>query len=118
METNSNYDFIEILYDGVYHNSKGPAVIYPDGTEYWYLHGQLHRLDGPAVTLSNGTQYWYKFGQLHRKDGPAVRSINNPASNAWYLDGVQYTDPLEFQRVTNISNVQLLTLFILYGRLM
>ena len=118
MDTNSDYDFIETLLDGVYHNTTGPAVVYPDGTEYWYLYGQLHRMDGPAVTLSNGTQYWYKFGQLHRKDGPAVRSINKPSTNAWYYEGIRYTNPKEFQKATYLSNDQLLALFIQFGWMM
>jgi hypothetical protein len=30
-----------------------------NGTQRWYLNGQLHREDGPAVILCDGTQRWF-----------------------------------------------------------
>ena len=36
------------------------------------LNGQLHRLDGPARIYANGDQEWWVRGLLHRLDGPAV----------------------------------------------
>jgi hypothetical protein len=44
---------------GLLHRVDGPALIRPDGTQYWCQHGELHRADGPAVILSYGRQYWY-----------------------------------------------------------
>ena len=35
---------------------------YEDG-EYWYLNGKWHREDGPAVIYSDGTQAWYINGK-------------------------------------------------------
>ena len=38
-------------------------VVYPNGTQLWYLHGRLHREDGPAVINPNGTRHWYLDGE-------------------------------------------------------
>lgn len=40
-----------------------------DGTQKWYLNGQLHRVDGPAVFHLDGYQEWYTHGKLHRVGG-------------------------------------------------
>ena len=37
----------------------GPAIIAADGTQEWWVNGQLHRLDGPAVIGAYGTQEWW-----------------------------------------------------------
>ena len=44
---------------GERHREAGPAVIYSDGEQYWYINGNLHREDGPAVIFPDGEQYWY-----------------------------------------------------------
>ena len=64
---------------GHYHREDGPAVIYPDGDQFWCRDDQLHREGGPAVIKSNGEQHWYRNGKLYREDGPA----------AIYPDGTQ-----------------------------
>ena len=38
--------------------------IYSDGSQYWYLNGQLHREDGPAEIYSDGYQRWWVNGEL------------------------------------------------------
>ena len=46
----TNYSFIKWTdLEGNYHRINKPALIYSDGTEYWYNHGKLHREDGPAI---------------------------------------------------------------------
>ncbi len=69
--------------DGQLHRDDGPAIIRPDGAQFWYQHGELHRDDGPAWTWSDGSQYWYRHGNLHRDDGPAV--IEADGTQEWYL---------------------------------
>jgi antitoxin component YwqK of YwqJK toxin-antitoxin module len=59
--------------------------VYPDGTNKWYLNGQLHREDGAAVEYASGTKEWYLNGQLHREDGAAVEWADG--TNKWYLNG-------------------------------
>ena len=50
-----------------------PAVIYPDGSKFWYRAGKLHRDgDKPAVVYPNGVQEWWQNHQRHRDGKPAV----------------------------------------------
>ena len=37
--------------------------VYPCGTQYWRLNGQLHREDGPAVITPSGKRLWYLNGK-------------------------------------------------------
>ena len=46
--------------------SKGdnPAIIYLDGTKFWYKNGKYHRDgDKPSSIYSNGNKVWHKNGQ-------------------------------------------------------
>ena len=47
---------------GVLHNTRAPALVWTDGTEWWFLQGKPHRTDGPAKQFSDGTQEWYING--------------------------------------------------------
>lgn len=58
--------------DDKIHCEDGPAVIYSDGTQQWWLNNELHREDGPAVILPDGTQEWWLNDKVHREDGPAI----------------------------------------------
>jgi hypothetical protein len=49
--------------DFIHHNEGEPAVIYSDGTKYWYIHGVLHREDGPTVEWADGYKFWYLEGK-------------------------------------------------------
>ena len=33
------------------------------GTKMWRLNGSLHREDGPAIVFKNGSEYWYLNGK-------------------------------------------------------
>ena len=42
----------------IIHNSYGPAVIWKDGTKFYYINNKLHKLDGPAIIWPDGyTEY-------------------------------------------------------------
>lgn len=49
-----------------------PAVVYADGTKWWYHEGKIHRAGKPAVIMANGTQEYWQNNARHRLDGPAV----------------------------------------------
>lgn len=34
----------------ILHRVDGPAVVRPDGSNFWFIHGILHRENGPAIT--------------------------------------------------------------------
>ena len=82
--------------NGQLHRTDGPAEIWPGGAQFWWLNGQRHRTDGPAVLWTDGTQRWYLNGQLHRVDGPAVIWFNG--SKRWFLNGEEMTQKEHAQR--------------------
>jgi hypothetical protein len=75
--------------NGKLHREDGPAVDQVDRCRMWYQNGRRHREDGPAVVYDYGTKEWYRYGQLHREDGPAV--VNPDGLKEWYLRDVQLT---------------------------
>ena len=102
---------------GKLHRMDGPAITYPNGTEYWYFHGKRHREDGPAVWISDNEYGWFHMGEYHRDDGPAMvfydgtmvwcrngkkHNAHGPAliykvgdgkiQKEWWFEGIQYKD--------------------------
>ena len=72
------------------HRVNGPALIYANGTKYWFQNGKMHRLGGPAVTHVNGTRLWYQNNECHRLDGPAAIYPNGDRS--WFINGIRYSE--------------------------
>jgi hypothetical protein len=68
---------------GELHRTGGPAVIHPDGTQYWYLNGMKHRTDGPAVIFSDGEQYWIHDIQLTEEQFIDITQSEEHLN--WYL---------------------------------
>jgi hypothetical protein len=56
--------FREHYQEGRLHREDGPACIFPDGTQMWYVHGELSREDGPAIVCGNGYTFWALNGRL------------------------------------------------------
>lgn len=73
---------VEYKYNGVLNRIDGPAVIYPNGAEWWFRMGYIHR-DGdlPAITSPGGRMVYCKNGLRHRDNGPAEISTYE---QAWY----------------------------------
>ena len=42
---------------GQFHRVHGPAVIWPDGEQWWFQNRQRHRTDGPAIECVEWTQF-------------------------------------------------------------
>jgi len=74
--------------NGRLHRDDGPAIVYPDGKQYWYRNGRLHRDDGPAVVHPDGRQEWYRNGEFHRDDGPAI--VYPDGRQRWYRNGLHW----------------------------
>ena len=54
---------------GQYHNTRGPAIIYDDGTLAYYVNGEPHRTDGPAFIGANGSVvYWVNGRELSEEE--------------------------------------------------
>lgn len=72
---------------GQYHNEFGPAVIYNDGTKYWYTRGVIDRPGGlPAIEFSDGGVEYYVDGVISRLDGPAI--ICSDGEEIYVINGV------------------------------
>lgn len=99
--------------DREYHRVDGPAVIYSDGTQIWYLNGLIHREDGPAVSWPDGTQVWYVNGVHHRIDGPAIEYPGNELW--WFVKGELMSDFPEFMEKAKITSEDLLILKLKHG---
>ncbi len=67
-------------------NGDKPAVVYPNGTRFWYHHGKPHRgNDKPAYTSTSGCATWWVNGLRHRNGGPA---IVDTYTHIYYQNGV------------------------------
>jgi hypothetical protein len=71
--------------------------------EYKNDKGELHREDGPAIIWTDGSQFWYINGQLHREDGPAV--IYADGMQFWFLDGMQYTESRYYKELYKMGKI-------------
>ena len=79
------------------HRDNGPAVIWADGTKFWYQNGLRHRTDGPAIEWANGTKEWFQNGQRHCIDGVAIDYANG--CKRWLIHGVEMSEAEFNQRV-------------------
>ena len=99
---NKDYQLMEMIKDGKYHRTDGPARVSFRDEEYisslwddnddkakyddydnvtgeeWYIDGKLHRLDGPAVDWENSSlEYWINGKHyLHEEYLEVVKVIN------------------------------------------
>jgi ribosomal protein L25 (general stress protein Ctc) len=92
--------------DGLYHNFKGSAIIYVDGTQEWWVNGKLHREgDLPAIIYTDSTKMWYKYGKLHREgDLPAI--IYSDGTQVWYINGKRHREG-DLPAVIYVDNTQI-----------
>lgn len=75
--------------NGLPHCVDGPAVIHDNGSEEWFLNGNIHRIGGPALKYTDGREDWYENGKRHR--------IGGPSSN-WYDETFEYHQHGELHR--------------------
>jgi len=86
---------------GEYHNSNGPAKIYPDGKMEYLINGKYHRINGPAIIHPDGYKVYYVNNKLHRLDGPAVIYPNGKVE--YWVDDKELTKE-EFDELTKNNN--------------
>jgi len=91
--------------NGRIHREGGPAVVWDNGSEEWWLNGVRHRVGGPALLvaqeipvisefphiLESNVSFWaadsrlfFVCGKIHRLDGPAVMVGEE---NHYYIGG-------------------------------
>ena len=98
--------------DGKFHRTDGPAVIWADGDQEWWLNGERHRTDAPAVIHANGARRWFLNGKFHRTNGPAYITVDG--DQYWFLNGNQH-DFDEWLDVVDISDEGKVMLKLQYG---
>ena len=79
-----------------------------DGREAWFKDDKLHREDGPAIKYPNRSQFWYLFGKLHREDGPAA--VYPDLDVHWYLNGqfLGLKEPENWDELVRIAQVKII----------
>jgi hypothetical protein len=75
--------------------------------------GQYHREGGPAIVWENGSQVWYINGKIHRENGPAYIDING--YKEWYLNDEKYHDNKSFQEAASITDEDMLAMILTYS---
>lgn len=65
-----------------------PAVRYPDGTMFFFVHGKRHRVSGPSEVHPDGLLRWHRhgllIGQMHA-DGVPRDAQGNPVQGTMRL---------------------------------
>jgi hypothetical protein len=88
--------------------------ISPDGYKWWSDDtGGYHNKSGPAIVWEDGSQVWYINGKLHRTDGPAYIDING--HREWYVNGHAYTSDWSYQKAANLSDEDMIAVVLKYG---
>lgn len=97
------------LLNGDFHRENGPAIIYPNGGEEYYIHGAHHRIGGPAITITD-IEIWIQNGHYHRLDGFAYecRLPTNPyfsiRRREWWYEGKRYSPEFHFELALSKAN--------------
>ena len=66
------------------------VVVTDGGAQYWCLNGQLHREDGPAIIFADGEQSWYLNGKKLTEQ--EFNNHNRPCvGKVVVVDGIEYT---------------------------
>lgn len=93
-----------------------PVVKYANGCLIWRDDntGLVHRTDGPAKMWPDGTEEWYINGSLHRIDGPAMINAVT-GSIRWYINGRWIKSTSEYRFLTNTDDIDMLALILKHG---
>ncbi len=69
-----------------------PAVVYSDGEQFWLKNGELHREDGPAIIYANGKESYYLDGKKYTKEefDQKINPPKEPEIDTILIDGVKY----------------------------
>lgn len=90
--------------NGVLHREDGPAIEYTNGSEEWFIDGQLHREgDKPARIIYTKDRHhvirkreeWYQRGRLYRHPSNGVPIVGYDGMAYWDAEMVRGFDPLE-----------------------
>lgn len=82
-----------------------PAVVWKDGSKFWYVRGKRHRDDDtkPAAVRPNGTTEWYRNGKLYK-----AMAMNGGVVEYGYHE-VRYVTKSSFMTRAEVDAVLLLS---------
>ena len=63
-----DYNAIFYYKNGLPHREDGPAIIYENGNQDWWLNGLQHRESGPSDEYTNGDKFWFYKDKLYGTD--------------------------------------------------
>ena len=90
---------------GIHSLMDGGEIHISDYKIVFRSNGNIHRDNGPARIWCDGDQAWYIDGELHRIDGPAVMNIYDNDEQEWMING--YNVDWEIRQWANDNNVDL-----------
>lgn len=73
----------------------------------------FHNIDNPAIIFPNGNKEWWTDGELHRTDGPAMKHYDKLE---WWIKGSRIRIPKTFQILSDLTNTEMMTMIIKYGK--
>lgn len=79
-----------------------------------------HRIGAPARIGDDGSEWWLVNGDLHRLDGPArIDDANIFISRKyeWWIKGVMITSFQRFQKITGLSDAEIIMFKLKYGEM-
>jgi hypothetical protein len=86
------FNLIGSSHDIIHRENDLPAIIYNNGTKYWYKNGLKRRdNDLPSVICSNGHKEWYKNNMRHR-DNDLLAIISSNGTKEWHKNGRYHRD--------------------------
>lgn len=65
-----------------------PTVDDTGATCWFNADGEYHRDDGPAIIWKDGSEFWYQYDRCHNINGPAARWTESN-SVSWHIDGMK-----------------------------
>ena len=92
--------------DNLHSFNDEPAVIYIDGSKFWYQDGKRHRdNDLPAVEFSDGSKMWYQNDLRHRLLGCAVMWANE--TSEYWLKGERVNTYRQWKETPEVKKAKL-----------
>ena len=69
--------------DLYYRDDDLPAITWEDGSKFWYQHSKDHREDGPADMYADGYNYWWLNGSRYEFDDWCIKLNKSPKEKAY-----------------------------------
>jgi len=75
------------------------VITYSDRVEWRNEIGEEHCLSGPAIVYKNGDEFYFVEGKRHRENGAACRYADG--TKFWFLNDIEYSKQ-EFNKIKQL----------------